>query len=454
MIRENDTIAALATPPGIGAISIIRVSGPRSLEIADRLFRCRGPKPSERPHGTFLVGRVEGPEGFLDEAILLIFRAPKSYTREDVVEIQCHGGRESSRRILRAVLEHGARLAEPGEFTQRAFLNGRIDLTQAEAVMDLIAAQSERAASAAAEQMRGELRKRLEECYNQVISASADLEAGLDFLDEGEVPDGLEQSAYQTIEKVLYELKYLLSTWEEGHRLREGALVVITGRPNVGKSTLMNALLGKPRAIVTPIPGTTRDTIEETWILDGIPVRLVDTAGLRDTDCEIEKEGIARAKALMEQADLRLHLIEGMHEFTNEDRKSLQDTDTKRCIIIRAKMDLGLSPTPKIPNEYTTICISAKNGLGLDHLRLVLGEKLLSGKNRPPHAVISERHRSLLMEAEKELQCARKTLENLKDPTIPIAHLRSAAEAIGRVTGRTYHEDLLNQVFSRFCVGK
>ncbi len=401
-----------------------------------------------------MVGRVEGSEGFLDEAVALIFRAPSSYTREDVVEIQCHGGRESSRRVLRAVLESGARLAEPGEFTRRAFLNGRLDLTQAEAVMDLIAAQSDRAAAAAAEQLRGGLRRSLDAIYEQTVAAAADLEAGLDFLDQDEVPEGLPQSAADRIETALKEIRLLLSTWDEGHRLREGALVVISGRPNVGKSTLMNALLGRPRAIVTPIPGTTRDILEETLILDGVPVRLVDTAGLRVTDCAIEKEGIARARALLAEADLRLHLIEARSEMSKEDYEALCCEDKQRYVIVRSKRDIGVHPNPKIPSEYTTICISAKTGDGLEQLIQTIKDKISNRILSPPNSVISERHRLLLVEAERELEYGKNALNEQKDPTIPITHLRSAAEAIGKTTGKIYHEDLLNQVFSRFCVGK
>ena len=452
-MKENETIAALATPPGAGAIAIIRVSGPESLAIADRLFRGSGPLPSQRPHGTFAVGRVEGPEGFYDEVVLLIFRAPRSYTREDVVEFQCHGGRESVRRLLRLVLESGARLAEPGEFTRRAFLNGRLDLTQAEAVMDLIAAQSERAAVAAAEHLRGALRHQVDGLYETVVSAAADLEAGLDFLDDDEVPAGLPESAERRIQLANETIRNLLQTWNTGHCLREGALVVISGRPNVGKSTLMNVLLGRPRAIVAPIPGTTRDTLEELVILEGIPIRLVDTAGLRETGCPVEREGVERAKALIAQADVRLHLVEASQPLSSEDKETICNQKVK-TILVRTKCDLGIGPPPTIQGINQTVCISAMTKMGISELKRAILELLDIVPLTQSGVAISERHRRYLLEAERELSMAFAALQSRADPTLPIVHLRTAAESLGAITGRVYHDDLLSQIFSRFCVGK
>jgi len=293
-IPFTDTIAAIATAPGEGAIAIVRLTGPASHAIADHIFKGKGAPPSRRPGQSFLHGSIISTNGMADEVILLIYRAPHSYTREDAIEIQGHGGFAAAKRILRAVLEAGARMAEPGEFTKRAFLSGRIDLLQAEAVLDLIRARSDRAADAALEQLTGSLSKDFDELYDHTLALAANLEATLDF-SEDELPESVMLDVITRRHDVESEFKSLLDSWDEGHLLREGALVVISGKPNVGKSTLLNALVGKDRAIVNPMAGTTRDTIEEQLVISGFMVRIIDTAGLRESPCEIEKEGVSRA---------------------------------------------------------------------------------------------------------------------------------------------------------------
>jgi tRNA modification GTPase len=452
---HEDTIAAIATASGPGAISIVRLSGPAALPIADRLFRCATPLPSARAGGTFVYGRIVSPEGIVDEGLLLIFRAPHSYTREDVIEIQCHGGRESVRRVLRLALAAGARPAEPGEFTRRAFLNGRLDLVQAEAVMDLIGAQSDSAAATAVEQLAGRLSEPIGKLYDHVIESAADLEASLDFPEE-DFPSDLPVKAASRIQESVASLGALLETWEEGHRLREGALVVITGRPNAGKSTLLNALLKRERAIVSPEPGTTRDAIEESFVLNGIPLRLVDTAGLRTTDCSIEQQGIALARKYIEMADLRIHVIDASVPFSIEDQESLLESKPNQVLVFLNKIDLGLSVTDSNYASYTVCKGSIIRSADLTHLLECMGRLLNQTSTWTPHATLSERHRNLLSQAKSALMAALEQLGSAApEGLVPAAmHLREAAQYLGQMTGRIFYQDMLDQIFSRFCIGK
>ena len=337
-----DTIAAIATPPGEGGVGIIRISGPDVWNIADSVFSAMDEVPvSSREHGTFTYGRIVGTDGTeIDTGLALIMRAPKSYTCEDVVEVQAHGGSVGLRRILRCILEAGARMAEPGELTRRAFLNGRIDLVQAEGIFDLIRARSDRAAAAALEQMEGRLSRQFNSVYDAFLEVAANLETTLDFV-EDELPDDVFSGIAGLLDHTFENLDRLLDTWDEGRLLREGARVVILGRPNAGKSTLLNALLGFDRAIVSSTPGTTRDTIEEGFVLHGIPLRIIDTAGLRETDCEIEAEGIRRAEAHGEEAHLAIYLIDASRPLHEEDRIRLEKLVPARSVVVLNKTDLG-----------------------------------------------------------------------------------------------------------------
>jgi len=460
MTHDTDTIAGISTAAGVGAIAIVRVSGPECLRIADMLFRSSRGRPSNWPARMFGHGRVIGQDGeILDEAILLVMRAPHSYTREDVVEFQIHGGSVSARRVLKAVLQAGARIADPGEFTKRAFLNGRMDLLQAEAVMDLISASSERAASMAAEQLTGSLSLRISGLYEELLSVAADLEAFLDFI-EDEIPESLVPEIQNRLKNIAGELTHLLETWNEGRIIREGALVVISGKPNVGKSTLMNALLGHDRAIVSPYPGTTRDFIEETVVIEGFPIRLVDTAGLRNADCEIERQGIARAMAIINKADLHLHVMDASACSTTvfEDDHILQHIVNDKLVIVMNKKDLLSEPITKSTiHSGKTVYISALHHEGLDDLKNHIIEFLhLTKASSQPSALISERHASSISST---LNCINKSIDILMHEKelgyVPaVIHIRQATEHIGNVIGRTYDMDLLNSVFSRFCIGK
>lgn len=457
MSNFDDTIAAIATAPGEGGVSIVRVSGPDALKIADVVFSGAAPKPSERATHTILHGHVVDAAGEnLDEVVLLIMRSPQSYTTEDVIEIQGHGGNVAAKRILRRVLDAGARVAEPGEFTKRAFLNGRIDLVQAEAVLDLVHAGSDRAAAAAVEQLEGKLSCAFNEIYNSLVSVAADLEATLDFPDD-ELPASALPELKSRLDDVALRIANLISTWDEGHILREGALVVISGKPNVGKSTMMNALLGRDRAIVSQIPGTTRDTIEERYVLDGIPLRLVDTAGLRETKCEIEREGVRRARAHIQKADLHLYLVDAFKPLDDDDRDHLAALESEKCVVVLNKIDLGQVVLPEQIHEMTVVSASLITGAGLDNVRRAMLKNLSAGINLSvqPHASISERHRRLLIAAQTDVHEALGLINQQSgDIVLAADRLRDALEHLGLVTGKVYHDELLASIFSRFCVGK
>ncbi len=461
-MSRNDLIAAIATPPGQGGVGIVRISGSRVWNLADEIFQgwsgrsAHALKPSQARGGTFLHGRVVDADGAeLDEALCLIFRAPKSYTGEDTVEIQAHGGPVVLKKILRRVLDAGARPAEPGEFTRRAFLNGKLDLVQAEAVADLIHARSDRAAKAAVEQLEGGLSRRFNQLYDGFMEVAADIETTLDFV-EDELPGDVFPTLGKKLNQNFQTLETLLATWDEGRLLREGARVVIMGRPNAGKSTLFNALLGTERAIVTDIAGTTRDFIEETVVLDGIPLRILDTAGLREAECEIEREGVRRAREHSAAADIAVYLIDSSQPFSDEDKEHLSRLNPARTLVVLNKCDLRHTRFKFQVSGFQAVETSLISGIGIAELKKGLSDKLGGVSRAPAHAVISERHRNLLEQARAELVSARTQIEaGGEAAAAPAAeHLRAALEALGQVTGRVYHDELLDHIFSRFCIGK
>ncbi len=455
---KHDTITAIATAPGESGIAIVRVSGPGTYAIADAIFCGRGDKPSRRHPFSFAYGSVcDGEKHRIDDVLMLFMRAPRSYTGEDQVEIHCHGGSISSRRILRRVIEAGARLAEPGEFTQRAFLNGRMDLIQAEAVLDLIKARSERAAKAALDQLNGSISLSLTTIYDESIAVAADLESTMDF-PEDELPETVLENILKCLRDVVCRVDALLATWSDGKLLREGALIVIAGRPNVGKSTLMNALLGQNRAIVSATPGTTRDTIEEGYVLNGIPLRLVDTAGLRETEDDIEREGIRRSHEHVDKADGILYLIDASEGISDEDQLHLRRVDRDKTVIVWNKIDASKSK-PFMGNDlYKEVHVSLINppdaGVIRDCLSSLLQSTYHQGADQ--QAVISERHRNILVDFRVHMMEAIGQVEDGQGDRIPLAsaHMRDALELLGTATGRVYHQELLNSIFSRFCIGK
>ena len=457
MALKRNCIAALATAPGAAGVCVVRVSGPDALAVGDRLIADANKKPSQRAAGTFFHTDIVHPETRerIDDAIVLVYRAPHSYTGEDTIEIQGHGGNVPSRRLLEAVLAAGARLAEPGEFTRQAFLNGRMDLTQAEAVCDFIQSKTDRVAHVARAQLDGVLGQRIGRLYETVTAVCADVEHLLDF-DEGELPEHFGTRAAERVAEWADELERLAATWNEGHLLRDGALVVICGRPNAGKSSLLNALLGRNRAIVHAVPGTTRDVIEESYALNGIPLRLVDTAGLREAVEAVEQEGISRARELIRQADAAIYLVDSSvpmdaAAFAAE----LDGLPVDRTLIGFTKCDLPSAENSDSQDAFPCVRLSAKTGEGLDALKATLAALLGADAESHGQPVVSLRHVTELREAVAQGCAAREALMvDASRLVLAAGHLRAAAEALGRIIGRVYSDDLLDAIFGRFCIGK
>lgn len=442
-MHRTDTIAALSTPFGEGAVAVIRVSGPQAITTAGKIFRGRCPL-DKVPPGRVQLGRIEVEGAVIDEVLLTVFRAPHSYTGEDVVEISGHGGVVVAQSVLRAVMISGARPAEPGEFTQRAFLNGKMDLTQAEAVMDLISARGEASARAAAGQLQGRLGRVIEKLREETLSALAHLEAFIDFPEEGIDPES-GRALLERVEGLSGAVTRLLSTADEGRMLREGVRLVLYGEPNVGKSSLLNLLLGYDRAMVSAIPGTTRDTIEENLTLRGIPFRVIDTAGLRETSDPLEAEGMRRTRQHLEQADVAIRVM---------DASAWTDPGIPPAREIRVlnKVDLWKGDRP--PDGLVAMC--CLDGRGLEDLVAAIIEKAdFRVMGRFEEAVaINTRHQHCLRTALDFLEETRRSLERGDAPEIPALELRSALASIGEIVGVVDTEEVLGKIFSTFCIGK
>jgi tRNA modification GTPase len=439
----QETIAAISTPFGEGAIAVIRLSGPESAAVADRVFRSKR-SLADLPARMQQLGTIFDPTGVLDEVLLTVFRAPASYTGEEMVEIACHGGILVTRRILALLLENGARPAGPGEFTQRAFLNGKMDLTQAEAVMDLIRAQTDLGLRAATEQLEGRLGERIRAIREALLNLLAHTEAFIDFPEEDIDPDT--GAALQArLDEVARHLALLLETADQGRVLREGLRTVIYGAPNVGKSSLLNRLLGQERAIVSEIPGTTRDTIEEVVNLRGIPVRLVDTAGVREAECAIEREGIARTLRHIERADLVLHVVDASQPRT-------EPVDPAHLLVLN-KIDLGEDASWSGQDGVRISCVE---GGGLEPLlgaifERAMGSSMVGGNCA---VAINARHQACLKTAAQFTRAATEALKQGLSAEFIALELRSALDAVGDVVGRVETDDLLGKIFSTFCLGK
>ncbi len=459
MQTQADTIVAISTAPGAAGIAVVRLSGPGSLAVADAAFRGGGPAPSARPSHTIHHGYVADTAGrAIDEALLLIMRAPRSFTGEDVVEFQCHGGQMSATRTLRRLVECGARPAEPGEFTRRAFLNGKIDLTQAEAVLDLIRASSERAAAAAMSQLQGRLRDRILALRQSVLAVSAHLEASLDF-PEDELPVMDTASLVGSLRHCIDSCRTLAASFREGRMLRDGITVVIAGRPNAGKSSLFNLLLDDARAIVSAHPGTTRDTIDAWITIDGYGVRLVDTAGIGPSDCAIEQEGIRRSRAELAASDFVFYVLDSTIDPQNVDLETIGSIDPRRIILVRNKIDLGGEvPVPPFLETYRSVrasCLHNTDTKALAHLLLDMIRQDIP-KDPMVTPAVSERHRALLASAAGAFQSAAEVLSSEREDGAALACslVRNGAEHLGDILGVDYDEDLLDRIFSQFCIGK
>ncbi len=455
-VAHTDTIAAIATPLGEGGIAMVRLSGPQSLAIADASFRPAGKSgrlPSAAPTHTIHFGKIVHGGRVVDEVLLSVMRAPRTFTREDVVEITCHGGLLPAKLVLDTVLENGARLAAPGEFTRRAFLNGRIDLAQAEAVADLIHSRTELAAAAAREQLAGKLSQRINRLRDDLMKILAHVEAHIDFPDEDIAPE----TRGQLLERLRGAARFidqLLSTANEGRMLRRGIRAAIIGRPNVGKSSLLNQLLGHDRAIVSPVPGTTRDTIEETANVRGIPIVFIDTAGLRDGADEIELEGIRRSRDTLAAAELVLHVLDGSEPLTGAEGVFLSEFAGRKRIIVRNKLDLPRRL--ELPEGLAAIDVCCVSGDGIEELKDAIKEKVWAGDIGAEmlEAMINARHEDALRRGRSAMERAATALEENLGIELAALDLRIAANAVGEIVGKTTTEDLLDAIFSRFCIGK
>lgn len=458
----EDTIAAIATPPGRGAIGVIKISGEEAKSILQAIFKPAKPHPDFEPRRLY-YGFIVDPETEerLDEVLVAYMKAPYSYTREDVVEIYAHSGYINLKKILELVLRMGARLAEPGEFTLRAFLNGRIDLAQAEAIEEIISAKSEVSLKLALKALEGRLSQRINRLKETILEILAHVESAIDFPEEDIEILAPHELKKRIKEEVMAEIERLISAQEEGKIYREGLTLVIAGKPNVGKSSLLNALLKEDRAIVSSIPGTTRDFLEELATIGGLPVKLVDTAGLRETDDPIEKVGVERAWGKVKSADLVVFLVSAETPPDEETEKIYQEIASLPHLFVINKIDL----TPNYASEWEDFAkskgifplkISAEKEIGLEELSRSIAEKALSTSfGEVPDVAPNLRQKMALVKAKEGLELALSELEKKEPlPELIAIGLRSALSALSEITGEVTTEDLLNTIFSRFCIGK
>jgi tRNA modification GTPase len=457
---ESDTIAAISTPVGQGGIGIVRISGPRSLDIAETIFRPWKAAPlADKRSGSLLYGHIINPTDNtnVDEVLLAIMRAPNSYTKEDVVEINCHGGMISVKRALETVLAQGARLADPGEFTKRAFLNGRINLTQAEAVFDVITAKTEESMKLALEQLQGGLSEKLADIRKKLVDISASAEAYIDF-PEDDIETKTSLQIRVRLAEIKEEVEGLSATFQEARFFRDGLAVAIVGRPNVGKSSLLNLLLKKDRAIVTELPGTTRDLIEDYLNINGLPIRIMDTAGIRNSEELVEKEGIRRSLDAINKADFIIALLDGSAPLEEDDLQLMKLIREKKAVIVINKSDLpakiSLEGIREKGREY--LLISALSGEGVDKLKSAIFHSNLRNwtEEREGVVVTNIRHKTALDKTSSSLGRALGLF--LADEPLEFfsIELRDALDSLGEITGTVTTEDILDKIFSTFCIGK
>lgn len=458
----NDTIAAIVTAIGSASVGIIRISGPEAINIGESVYKGKKNFKVVKSH-SIIYGKVYDfkENKTVDEALFLIMKGPATFTGEDVVEIQCHGGMVPVRKVLELVLRNGARLAEPGEFSKRAFLNGKLDLAQAESIMDIVNAKTEKGLDVAVNQLQGSLSAMVNKIRNELLKLVAYIEADIDFPDE----DIERLSNSQQLEKIQIlkdMIQKILKTSQKGKIIREGLNVVIIGKPNVGKSSLLNALLKETRAIVTDVPGTTRDVIEEFISLVGIPVKIIDTAGIRETDNIVEKIGVEKSKELIKKADLVLYVFDVLTGITTEDieilNRFLNDIPT---IVLVNKIDLeykqnNLESIKNIIGNKPLIQISAKENEGLELLEKQIIDMFFEGKIEISQETIitNARHIQSLEKAIEYLKGAINSLENEMPGDFVVIDIRGAWESLGKITGDTIEDDIIDQIFSQFCLGK
>lgn len=450
-----DTIVALATPPGRGAIGVVRISGPASLSITHSLV-SDGHSGLEHSRVVLKHIRDSSTHDVIDQALISVFQSPNSFTGEDVVEISCHGSPVVLRRVIDLILRLGARLATPGEFTLRALMNGKLNLSEAEAIRDLIEAHTEAAAKQAVRQLNGELSLRLQPLKHDLLSLIVPLESAVEFV-EDDLPQVQSDRLAADLKKLISEIEILSSTYGQGHLLRDGVKVTLVGPPNSGKSTLFNSLLGIDRAIVTEIPGTTRDTLTEFIIINGVPIALTDTAGVRESTEHIETIGIERTRAAMADADLLLIVIDGSTNLTDEELVFLRSTESRRAIVLN-KSDLSgfrNRLNGEVNDHARVISVSAKAHLGLDELRAAILEPFeLSDSQNSGLLITNARHYDLLTRACRELEFAQQHLLNRASEELILVGLHNALRFVGEISGETTTEEMLSEIFSTFCIGK
>ena len=457
----EDTIAAISTPIGVGGIGIIRVSGKDTIEIVDKVFKAANKKSlKEVDSHTITYGHIISDSGkVLDEVLIMLMKGPRTFTREDIIEINCHGGPVPLNAVLMEVIKAGARMADNGEFTKRAFLNGRIDLAQVEAIMDIIEAKTELSLSQAVGQLEGNLSKRIKDYQDTLIQVIARIEVSIDYPEYDE-DEPITNDFEVELKELLDELRELLRTADTGKMIREGVKTAIVGRPNVGKSSLLNALLEENKAIVTDIPGTTRDVVEAYLNIDGIPFQLLDTAGIRETEDIVEKIGVERSKTSIEEADLVLMLVDSHAGLLDKDKEILQQVKDKRVIFIFNKTDLENNITQEMLETYfnqgEVIKVSAKEQYGLNELRQAMKNFVIKGNTTIQNkaTISNQRQKQSLINAIKSLEKVIDAIElGLPEDCLAI-DLHDAFGHLGMIVGESLKEEIINQLFSRFCLGK
>lgn len=464
---KTDTIAAIATAMTGGGIGIIRVSGNDAIPIVEQIFQMKsGKRLSEAESHTVHYGYICDNGEVMDEVMVILMRAPKSYTREDVVEVDCHGGIYVLKRILEVIVAHGARPADPGEFTKRAFLNGRIDLSQAESVIDLIQAKNEFALKSSLQQLSGSISYTIRDLRAEILHGIAFIESALDDPEHISL-DGFSATLREDVERERKKICHLLENSENGRILKEGISTIIVGKPNVGKSSFLNTLLSEERAIVTNIPGTTRDILEEQLNLNGILLNIVDTAGIRETEDVVERIGVDKAKTFLKDADLVLYIVDTSTELDENDMEIMKLLSGKRAVILLNKSDLAvcvkskdilrcLSKVGHDKQDYPMISISAKNGSGIAEFEDVVKDMFMSGEitfNDEVY-ITNVRHKAALMEADSSLGLVLQSIEAGMPEDFYSIDLMNAYESLGVIIGEAVEDDLINEIFSKFCMGK
>ncbi|MGC6769067.1 tRNA uridine-5-carboxymethylaminomethyl(34) synthesis GTPase MnmE [Enterococcus sp. LJL128] len=459
---EFDTIAAISTPPGEGAISIVRLSGDEALAVADRVYRSGNKTLKDVPSHTIHYGHIVDPKSdeLLDEVMVSVMKAPKTFTREDVVEINCHGGIVVVNQLLQLLLREGARLAEPGEFTKRAFLNGRMDLSQAEAVMDLIRAKTDKAMQVALHQLDGNLSALIRSLRQEILETLAQVEVNIDYPEYDDVEELTTKLLLEKAEFVKTQIEALLTTAKQGKILREGLSTAIIGRPNVGKSSLLNHLLKEEKAIVTDIAGTTRDVIEEYVNVRGVPLKLIDTAGIRETEDIVERIGVERSRKALAESDLILLVLNQNESLSEEDRQLLEATDGLKRIILLNKMDLETkldrAALKELVAEEEILPVSVLSNTGMEQLELKIADLFFGGVTGEKDAtyVSNTRHIALLDQAALSLDEVIRGIQSGMPVDLVQIDMTRCWDYLGEIVGDSVQDELITQLFSQFCLGK